>query len=63
MVSLRSGLGTYLIPQFLIDCFVTVWTELLLQEREQHGDDDASLECFPEDDEKDGDGEDVDHGE
>lgn len=36
-------------------------TELLLEEREEHGDDDSGLNGLTEDDEEDGDGEDVRH--
>ena len=54
--------GTYLSPQLLIDGSIVLGTQLLLEEREQNGDDDSGLYRFTKDNEEDGDGEHIRHG-
>jgi len=52
---------TNLVPQFSIHIPVSIWTKLLLKEREQHRDDDTRLEGLSENNKEDGDGENLDH--
>jgi hypothetical protein len=49
-------------PQFLIDGGIVLGTQLLLEEREQNGDDNSGLYRFTKDNEEDGDGENIRHG-
>ncbi len=44
---------TYLASELLVSGEVTVMAKSLLQESQQHGDDDASLQCLTETDEED----------
>jgi hypothetical protein len=53
--------GTYLFPQLLVDSSIMLGTELLLEEREEDGDDDSRFYRLTEDDEEDWDREDVRH--
>lgn len=62
-----GGEGTWkrtnLLLELLVQAFVLVWAELLLEEGQQDGDDNAGLERLSEDDEENRDGEHVfDHG-
>jgi hypothetical protein len=57
----RGDERAYLFPQLSVKLLVLVWPQLLLDEGEEDGDDDACFERFSEDDEKDGDGEDLHH--
>jgi hypothetical protein len=54
--------GTYLSPQLLVDGSIVLGTQLLLEEREQNRDDDSGLYRFTKDNEEDGDGKHIRHG-
>jgi hypothetical protein len=51
-----------LFPQLLVDGSIVLGTQLLLEEREQNGDDDSGLYRFTKDNKEDWDGEYIRHG-
>ena len=55
------GGDTNLVSELLVESFVLVWSDLLLDEGKEDRDDDASLGGLAEDDEEDRDCENIDH--